>query len=284
MSLKKLLRPTNNRVRLMVGLGLLALVCVQCTKSSEAFKESQLVTSVAGQQVGVVSDPMATRIENMAKNDPVALLKFCLDNYDATIRDYRCTFLKQERIHGTTGAEQEVQVKFLDKPFSVVMQWVRNAPIGDRALYIEGKNDNMMLVHPRGALGKLLGTVKKAPDSPEAMANTLRPITQFGFKRGLQALLVVYEKAAQRGDLKSTFLGYATVAGRRTLVLERTLPPNDDYPAARTMTYIDAQLLVPISVEAWDWEGVQISRYTFDNVQINVGLTEADFTPQANGL
>jgi hypothetical protein len=54
MSAKKLLRPTNGRIRLAVGLGLLGLICVQCTRPSEAFRESQHVSSIAGESVGSV--------------------------------------------------------------------------------------------------------------------------------------------------------------------------------------------------------------------------------------
>jgi hypothetical protein len=115
------------------------------------------------------------------------------------VQDYTCTFLKWERINGKQDPGQEINVKFLNEPFSVAMRWQKNPPIGDRCLYVEGKYDGNMLVRPKGMLS-LIGTVRRKPDSPEVMANTLRPISLFGFRRGLESLVQVYELAARQGD------------------------------------------------------------------------------------
>lgn len=284
MSTKKLLRPTNGRIRLAVGLGLLGLICVQCTRPTEAFRESQHVSSIAGESVGTVSGATANQILTLAKYDQIALLKLCLERYDANVQDFSCTFVKQERINGKVNPEQWISVKFLDHPFSVAMHWTRNAPIGDRLLYIEGQNDGNMLVKPKGMLGGLVGTVQRKPDGPEAMANTLRPVTLFGFRRSTESMIHVYELARKNGDLKCEFKGFADVDGREALVLERTLPPKDAYPSNRTVIYVDKELLLPICVESYDWDGQLQSRYVFKDLKINIGLKTADFTPAVNGL
>lgn len=283
MPLKRLLCPTNGRIRYTVGVGLLALVCVQCANPTEAFRETDLVRSIDGRDVGVLSEDAVEGIERLARTDHVGLLNLCLDNYSHSVQDYTCTFIKRERINGKTGRPQEIQVKFLDRPFSVAMRWVKNAPIGDRCLYVEGKHDGNMLVRPKGLL-KWVGTVRRRPDSPEVLANTLRPINLFGFRRALKSLIEVYELADERGDLTTGFAGRKMVAGRATVVLQRILPARDDYPAAKTLIYIDVQRLVPVCIEAWGWDGNLDSRYIYKDVKINVGLTEQDFTPQNNGL
>ena len=280
MSIRKLVRPTNGRIRLAVGLGLLALICIQCVNPTEAVRETDLFGSA---RIDTASEPVAQRLETLAATDPIALLTLCIKHYDKTIGDYTCTFIKRERIQGKDGASQEIRVKFLDRPFSVAMRWVKNAPIGDRCLFVEGKHDGNVLIRPKGLLS-LIGTVKRKPDSNAVMANTLRPISLFGFRRGLQSLLDVYELAASRGDLKTSFGGYRSVAGRNTLVLERLLPARDDYPAKKTRIYIDLELLVPVCIEAWDWDGNLESRYIYKDIKVNTGLSADDFTPQANGL
>jgi hypothetical protein len=264
---------------------LLGLICVQCTRRTEAFRtDSDLVTVVGGKTIGTVSPSAAERLETLAKTDQIALLKLCLTQCEANVQDYTCTLVKQERLSGKVGSEQWIAVKFLDEPFSVAMRWTKNAPLGDRVLYIEGKNNGNMLVRPRGMLGGIVGTVQRQPDGEEVMANTLRPVTLFGFERGLQSLIEVYELAGRRGDLQTTFNGYAEVDGRQAMVLERLLPAKDDYPAAKTLTYIDAELLLPVCIEAWNWDGQLDSRYVYKDLKINVGLKDADFTPAANGL
>lgn len=284
MALKRLLRPTNRKVRLAVGLLIAGLFCIQCTSSSQANKTTKLVV-IGGVAMSGNTSEMAAKVEQLAKKDHIALLEYCLQNCQERYQDYTCTFIKQEQINGIKGKEQWIHVKFKNDPFSVVMAWTpETAPLGDRFIYVEGKNDGQMLVRPRGILGPLVGTVKRQPDGPEAMQNTLRPVTMFGFERSLKSLLEVYDKAKQHGDLKEEFGGHADVAGRKCVVLVRYLPAKDDYPAAKTVICIDTEYLLPISVEGYDWENRCTSRYIFKDLKFNVGLKDSDFTPEANDM
>ena len=269
----------------MVGLLLAALFCIQCTRTGEAFRPSQRVVAVGGQAVGEMPAEEVKGLLNLAKTDHIALLERCLENYQACYRDYTCTFLKQERIRSRVSQEQVIHVKFMQEPYSVAMEWTpQTAQRGDRVIYVEGKYDGQMLVRPTGMLGNLLGTVKRAPDSPEAMQSTLRPVNQFGFERSLQNLLTVYRKAAKLGDLRQESLGVVNVSGRRAVALVRHLPAEQDYPSCKTITYIDMEYLVPILIEAYDWEGNPTSSYAFTDVKFNIGLSEQDFLPQANQM
>lgn len=282
--IRHLWRLTNWRLRLIVGAGLLLLICIQCARPTGAdVHDDGLVRTISGQEVGKLSDAQAQRLESLARTDPIGLLDLCLDHTRRTVRDLTCTFIKQERIDGVLGQTQEIDVKFLAHPFSVAMRWTKNAPVSDRLLYVEGQNDDNLLLKPKGMLS-WMGTVRRKPDSPQVMANTLYPVTMFSFERALKSMIDTSRLAEQRQEFKTEFLGYKTVADRVTLVIERQLPACKDYPAARTRTYIDPKLLVPVAVEAWDWDDQLISRYIYKDIKLNVGLTVDDFTPQANGL
>ena len=282
MALRQILRPTNRRVRYLVGLLLIGLFCIQCIPTNDVGKGQTLIAKA------VPEDPAAKvrKVVKLAQTDQTALLDYCQENYARNYRDYTCTLLKQERINGELGPEQEVQVKFLGSPFSVAMNWITNSPIGDRILYVEGKHDNNMIVRPKAKLLQMItgGAVLRKPDGAEAMKNTLRPVNLFGFQRGMNELIKVYRQAKEAGDLKETFGQFADVAGRRTLVLERYLPPKNDYPAAKTLVYIDMEYLVPVCIEGYDWENRLSSRYLFKDIRFNVGLTADDFLPEANGI
>lgn len=233
------------------------------------------------------TDPPAERkrnLEALAKTDPIALLEGC-EKSAGRYKDYTCTFRKQERLGGSLKPRQTVAVTFRDSPFSVGMKWLKNAPAGDRLLYVEGKYDNNMLVRPSG-LAWLVPTVSRKPDGPDAMRSTRRPVTLFGFRRGLRSLLEVYRLAKKRGDLKSSFAGYALVGERQTLVLVRELPDAEPYrPAAPPLTkvYIDLEHLVPILIEGFDSTGDEaklLARYEYTDVKFNLGLTDEDFRPE----
>jgi len=281
--LKRLFRPTNRRARLLVGILLAGLFCVQCTRPG-ADPEFSLVTVIDGKAIGKNSPAVLQKVEDLAKTDHTALLEYCLEKYQGRYRDYTCTLVKQERIRGALTAEQWVDVKFMASPFSVAMKWTKNPPIGDRVVYVEGKYNNQMLVRPGGLLGKLVGTVLRKPDGPEAQRNTLRPVNLFGFERGMESLIQVYRQAERAGDLQETFGGYAAVDGRQTIALVRHLPPKDDYPAYETRVYIDLEYLVPILIEGIDWDNELSCRYLYRNIRFNVGLRDEDFRPEANDM
>lgn len=281
MSLKQLLRPSNRGVRYLVGLLLVGLFCIQCipgtnTDSTVAIAKTQDANPKTIEQ----------KVLNLAKTNHIALLEYCLDNYGRSYRDYTCTLTKQERISGKLGAEQEMRAKFKETPFSVAMQWTRNPPLGDRVLYVEGKFDNNMLVRPANSFLRMLtgGAVQRKPDGADAMRNTLRPVNLFGFRCGMEELVKVYVAARDAGDLKETFGGFAEVAGRKTIVLERYLPAKDDYPAWKTLVYIDREYLVPVCIEGYGWDEKLSSRYVFQDIRFNTGLTDDDFLPEANDL
>lgn len=292
--LRKLLRPTNRRIRVVVGLLLAGLFCIQCTQTG-AVRSSKFVTTVNGRTVGSHDDALRKKIDRLAREDHIALLELCVDNYDRQYRDYTCTLVKQEVIRGTRKGEQWMAVKFMEKPFSVAMKWLPKTPeghslyvpVGDRVLYVEGKHNDQMLVRPsNGILRALVGTQKRPPDGKDAMKNTLRPVNLFGFNRSMKSLLNVYREAKKHGHLKQAFGGYKKVAGREAVVLVRYLPPENDYPAYRTEIFIDVQMLVPVAVFGYGWDGDRepITRYIYKDIRFNVGLTDEDFTPEANDM
>ena len=258
----------------MLALGALTGNPVEADKAP-----SEIAVVVAGQQIGQSSDRVVNRLETLARRQGhVALLKHLAARAER-YSDYRCTFTKQERIDGTLHDEQTIDVTFRNKPFSVGMKWVKNAPRGDRVLFIEGRYGGKMLVRPSGYLArKFVPTALRKPDGPDAMKSTLRPVSRFGFRRSIQSLIDVYELAASRGELREEVAGYAELDGRKTLVLHRYLPERPDYPAALTKIYIDVDYQVPVMVEGYGWADEEfICRYRFSDLKFNLGLADKDF-------
>lgn len=284
---RRTLHPTNTTVRLWVGLmlvGLCVALYIHEPPGSIAPAPRPGVATAAPQ--AATSD--AAALDSLAVTDHIALLQRCLDNYQRKYADYTCTFTKQERIGGVLGKEQEVRVRFRGSPFSAAMNWVRNPPMGDRVLYVAGRNNNEMQVRPASLLLQMLipEGVSRKPDGAEAMKVTLRAVNMFGFECAMKSLLEVYRAAKRNGDLQEEFGGYCTLDGQDTLVLVRYLTSwRKDYPAYKTVTYVNVKHMVPVMIEAYDWgAGDFLCRYTYSDVKFNVGLTEADFTPESIGL
>ena len=284
----------NRRIRLFVGLLLAGSFAVLYTTKTTVGDPPPMTTVVVEQGRPVETDVPETQLEaleRLAQTDHVALLEMCLNNYRENYSDYTCLFTKHERINGEFMPRQLVDVAFRQEPFSVAMTWrtedeegeALTMPKGDRALYVEGKWKGQMLVRPTSALLQALtgGYVKRTPTDKEVMESTLRPISSFGFERSLENLLSVYRAAIEAEDIEIKFAGYATIGGREAIVIERLLPPEKDYPAARTVTAIDLQYLVPVLVEGYDWQGEKFCTYTFEDVLFNLDLPEERFSPEA---
>jgi len=286
-------RYTNWQVRLLVGLFLITLLCIQCTQIVTADRDADSrAVHISGQQFGHTSPTGVQSLLDLARRDQVALLEHCLRHAQTHYRDFTCTLTKQERLGSRLGKEQTVEAKFMQTPYSVAMHWTKNAPVADRSIYVEGKWNNQMMVRPTGLLS-VVGPQMRQPDAKDVMKNTLRPINKFGFQCSLESLIEVYVQARDKGDLTCEIglvdpdgerSEFVDVNGRQTLVLVRHLPAKDDYPAKRTEIYIDVDYLVPVLVKGYNWNDELSSSYLFTDLKFNVGLTDDDFLPEANGM
>ena len=286
MKLKRLFKAGNRRARILVGLLLVGLFSIQVTRT-EAFRELDSVSAVGGEIVATATPSTASKLEELAKTDHVALLEHCLENSRANFRSYTVTFIKQERIKGSLTREQTIDVKFMRSPFSVAMKWTKNAARADRIIYVDGKYDNKMVVRPAsGFVRALAPSVLRDPRGKDAKAASLRPVNDFGFENSLEALLELYRKAKQEGHLKEAFGGCAEVAGRKAIVLLRYLPPKNDYLVHKAVIYIDIETMVPICVEGYGWEDPPelICRYLYKDIRFNVHMTDQDFLPENNDI
>jgi hypothetical protein len=217
-------------------------------------------------------------LEELARTDHVALLEKCLDHYRQNYHAYTCVFRKQERLDGSLRPEQKVAIRFREEPFSVAMEWLENAPAADRLLYVEDKYNGQMLVRPSFVLARGL-TIRKDPEAKDVLKQTLRPVTRFGFKRGLTHLIKVYRHARQSGELEAKFEGYAQLDGRTVLLLKRILPDKPEYPAPVTEIYVDTEWLVPLCIRAYETDGTLQANYVYQDVTFNPSLSDEDFTP-----
>ena len=228
-------------------------------------------------------DNHAAHIVKLAETDHVALLTLALENYQRRVQAFTGTFHKQERINGKLKPVETIAVQFKEQPFSLLMQWRENAGPIDKLLYVEGSNDDQMIVHPAG-LFSWIKSVKRDPIGSEARKSSRRTCNQFGFRRTMTDMIKVYEQAQAAGDLQMVSLGRTSWQGRDCVTFERHLPPKDQYPCARMVVEFDLEYLLPVAVASYDWRGDLLARYTYSELDFNTTLTGAAFSPAANGL
>jgi len=222
---------------------------------------------------------------NFAQSDPGGFLENALKTYNSNIRDYTCTFIKQEFVRGSLTEEQEISVKFREGPFAVFMKWVKNPTMVDKVLYVKGQNDNQAMVKPAGWLGWFVRShVNRPVDSPDSAKVSRRRLDQFGFANALKLILEVNKLAQKQGDLNFSYSGMGEIHGRKTYIFERYLPEKPCYPDQHLVVHIDQEWLVPVGTYSYDGRGNLLGKYLYRDVKLNVGLALREFTASSNGL
>ena len=176
-----------------------------------------------------------------------------LQRYQKSVSDYQCTFTKQERIRGQLGQEQQIQVRFREMPFSVLMEWTRNAGDAKRVLYVQGQwqnndGEDLAKIEPQGAIARLLVRSVALPIcGSTAKAQSRRTIDKFGFGNALKLIIDYAAAAVQTGQGSWSMPARATLEGRPTWVLKRTLPYTADggeWPDRVLIVHIDREWLL----------------------------------------
>ena len=253
----------------------LSIALVEPTESGD------LVGSTAHRALENVSgDPLPEALDA-----PIAralrAIEECQERYER-VRDYVCTLEKRERIDGRLGIPHIMYMKARTQPRSVYLKF-RQPAAGREAIYIEGRHDGKVLAHDVG-LGRLIaGTLHLDPLGARAMSDCRHPITEAGIGPLLETLEARWTAEL---DSKETNVEFCekTVGSRpchRITVTHSRKSP--DYMFYRVHLYIDHALGLPIHFEAFDWptasdpEPPLVEEYTYNDLKLNVGLTEIDF-------
>ena len=175
-------------------------------------------------------------------------------------------------------------------PFSVYMKFVKPTSLkGREALYVENVKNGKLLAKEGGLRGRVMPPVYLLPTSRFVMADNRYPITEFGIETLTTRLLERGHADRNIDDCVVTYKDGATVCGRPCRFLEVRRPqPKTGKDAQYGMNvplaqvFIDAELNVPMRYVAYDWpkngENPKVlEEYTYQNLKLNVGLTDADF-------
>ncbi len=205
---------------------------------------------------------------------------------------YTATMAKQERVGSVLLEEITYSIKVRQQPFSVYMKWQSGAEIGKELLYVDGTNDNQLLVRLGGIKGRILPALKIDPFGSLALAHSRYPITKLGIvaladtlieRRELEMRENIAVHVEQRPD--------TDVEGRRCAVyIFEDANPGQSPVYRKSVQYIDKEWNVPLRVANYTWpepgkhpdgpaldEATLIEYYMYSEVAIDAHLTDADF-------
>ena len=204
------------------------------------------------------------------------------------VRDYSCTLVKRERINGRLTTSERMAIKLRHEPFSVYVNYLAPDRLrGQEGLYVHGHNDNLLLAHPNGLKGRLVGTFRLDPVGKWAMEGNRYPVTDLGLKRMAESWLKESKHDLQFVRCSVRIAAGAKIEGRPCTCIELVRQTrHDDVPFQLTRLYIDAQLRLPVRYEAYEWpaqhggEPVLAEEYTYLDVSPNRQFADFDFDVQ----
>ena len=206
---------------------------------------------------------------------------------DADIHDYSALLYKQERIDGELQEQEVAFVKVRHQPFSVHMFFL-SPHKGRECLYVPGPNGEKGVLHARDSgFRKKLGVFELDPDGRLAMAGQKYPITKLGIRNLTTELIAVASNDINYGECEvrtlQTTIGAANDK-RAVTVIEVIHPtPRKNFRFHKAQVFIDNEHRVPIRYAAYMWpqnpgeEPPLEEAYTYVNLKINNGFTDADF-------
>lgn len=194
---------------------------------------------------------------NHHQPDPRTLLREATHKARQNAQNYSCTLWRQDCINGQLTKRQKIEVLYRESPRAVRMNWAHNADRVRRVVYVAGRGRNRhgeecALVEPAGSLVRLCTSRVSVPIHGRLAGESSRyPIDQFGFRAALERFEQVHALAESRGHLDLRYVGSGVVDHRPTHVLERRLPPSNDYPDARMVLHLDQEWLMPVWVQSF---------------------------------
>jgi hypothetical protein len=192
---------------------------------------------------------------------------------------YTAVFHKQERVKGWLKTKETVYLKF-KKPFNVYMKWIEDPGKGREILYVDGWNNNRILLRDPGFLGVVIMNLR--PQGPIAMNGSRHPVTDVGLEHMVKMFGDNLRRGLRSGELEYRRGKEGTVYGRRIQPVELIFPrdPRNGYYCYRCIISLDIEKRLPIRVQVFDWEDRLIEDYGYEDLMLNARLTDADFDPR----
>jgi hypothetical protein len=212
-----------------------------------------------------------------------------LDRLLHNVQDYSGVIIKTERIGGKP-ITTVLFAKIREKPFSVYLYFLDRSNDkgvkGREVVYLQGKNDDKLIGHSPGLLtGRI--RLSLAPTNPLATLGEHYPITEIGLANLCRQLIRRGEAVADPSRVQVKRFPEARINDRSCTLIQVMYPVDEPrlwgYLAR---VFLDKQWGFPIRVEIFELpadrsQGPQLlEEYTYLNLKLNNGYTDADFDPK----
>lgn len=213
------------------------------------------------------SAPAAAPSSGAEATRVVAELLARMERAEKNVRDYTATFHRQELVDGTWRDKETILLKWR-RPRDLFMRW----PDGERALLWRTGWEKMKI--KEGVF-----TLDLALDSWFVTRESRHTIADAGLSALVRLVLADAMRARKYGGVTTELLPRRRVHGAPSTCWVAVQPKamHPEFYSARTELCVDDATGLPNYAKSWDLERV-IEEYSYADVKLNVGLTDADFS------
>jgi hypothetical protein len=218
----------------------------------------------------------------------IRVCKASLEEIDRNIRDYSCTLVKRERVNGELAEHQHIFLKVRHEPFSVYMNFLKPFQ-GREVVFVDGQNNNEMVVLEAGWKRTVLGKMNLDPKGAVAMRGQKHPITKVGIRNLTAELITRMEEDTKYAECEVSTNGDMKIGARPTTMIQVVHPiPRQNFEAHISRVFFDNELGIPIHYDAYLWpqqpgaEPPLEESFTYTNLKVNNGFTARDFDAHNN--
>lgn len=245
-----------------------------------------------GRIVALVSNAKTKTAEHPI--DP--LLELAEEGYqriDQSVRDYTATIISQVRISGKLQPEKRIECKIrharesdtVSTPFSIYLKMLKPAKIkGQEVIWVQGQNEDRLIAHTTGMMN--LKRFLLDPRGIIAMKGNRYPIFDIGFKNLIKKMKEFGLRDRQHGECEVAITRDVLVDDRPCTLIEVVHPiKREHFTHHISKIYLDQGRDVLVGYEGFLWPEKPgqppqlLERYFYVDMQINVGLTDEDFSP-----
>ena len=209
------------------------------------------------------------------------------------VKDYTVVFNKTEMVKKLV-IKQEMQMKFRAKPFSVYFLYRGGSAEGRQAIYVEGRNDNKLIVKEASGIASYVGGgVYLRLSDPRVMAENRYPVTNVGIANLLETSIRDWEHESKVAGAEVDVLFFPNAKLKDLpcqAVQVKHLKKHGDLKYHMNRVYFDKETKLPVRSERFGWptrageKPPLVEEYRYTNLKTNVKLTDADFDPVRYGF
>lgn len=200
------------------------------------------------------------------------------------VRDYSCTFTRQESVKGKLAAEQVAEMKVRSNPAAVHVRFAKPDNVaGMEIAYSAARRNLKMRYRPSGvAGGKGFKTLDL--DDSKFLTENRHPVTEWTMSAIIERVTTAVAREKTLNNPVEVYTADFQFAGRNVTRYDiYTRRAHAFRYAHRVLIYVDKETKLPLRYEAYDQPkagatgGDLMEAYSFSEVKLNVGIGENSF-------